>query len=259
MRARTHVWIADQAVHLLATDERTAALADLLRDHVKEMWLGASWLPDVCFGDVNVAHVCRSIPVTDDDLLPRRIRELFDSAVAHVPTKDVPFTASQTALGFFILSHYVADANTPLHVDPRLSEGTVAGRIAPALHHQVEGAWEGWFTDSESSLPVLIPNGDSPLSIVTSSAAARFTDSPAVFDIRPAIRDSIERSRELSATHIPDGCRNLPELTQALGPLGLEMLAADVLAMAIADVATFWRAAWLKAMKKSALTQAHSR
>ncbi len=248
MRARTHVWIADQAIGIVAADGRCAALAELLRRHVKEMWLGASWLPDVCFGDVNTAHVCRTATVRESDPLPRRVNEVFEAAVAHVSAKNVPFTEAQAALGFFILSHYVADANCPLHVDVRITDEPIEGRIGPALHHEVEGAWEEWFREISSRVPVLTADGDSPLSTVSAVASTRFAASPSLRCMpAAAARQIVQRARLLATKHIPDGCADLARLDESLGPRGFEMLAADVFAAAVADVALFWREAWLKA------------
>lgn len=212
------------------------------------MWLGSSWLPDVCFGDVDTAHVCRSDTVTPRDALPARLSALFDDAVAHVGRSDVPFPDSQTALAFFILSHYVADANCPLHVDARVGARTSGGSIPASLHHELEAAWEDWFVLSGDETPVLGADDGSPLSIVSATAMTRFAAETSVVPAGAAVQ-IIERARRLSHTHIPDGCADLPQLQMALGPQGFEMLATEVFSRAIADIAGFWRAAWLKAMR----------
>jgi len=248
VRARTHVWIAYQAANLLEGDTHTAVLATLLRAHPKEMWLGSSWLPDVCFGDVNTAHVCRSERVTVHDILPLRIRGLYDDAIAHVGRIDGPFPDSQAALAFFILGHYVADANCPLHVDPRVGAENLTGRIPSALHHELEAAWEEWFVLAGNEMPVLGADEDSPLSVISATAMTRFAASPPALaaPVREAIQ-IVERARRLARTHIPEGCASLQHLQRALGPQGFEMLATEVFSCAIADVAGFWRAAWLRA------------
>ena len=247
MRARNHVWLAQAAIDILAADAQTIPLAELLRRHPREMWLGSSWLPDVCFGDVDTAHVCRSKYVTGEDALPRRISELFEAAVAHVGRDETPFGETQTALAFFILGHYLADANCPLHVDPRLGTEHDPGAIPSSLHHELEAAWETWFAETTAGALELRMDGDSPLSIIPATAMTRYAaETSATSGTRRAAKIIIERTRRLAISRIPAGCPDLDRLQRSLGPRGLEMLAAECFACAVADLAVSWRAAWLK-------------
>lgn len=247
MRAHTHIWIARRAVELLEQEEDAAALPALLRRHEKELWLGAAWLPDVCFGDAETAHVCRTMPAADTDALPQRVAKLFRDAVAHLVAPDGLFADSKRALALYVLSHYITDANCPLHVDPRLGRQTMQG-LPPSLHHSLEEAWEAWFV-TDGGDPVCALDGDSPLSIVPATATARCAAAPSpIANAAYAARRIVERTRRLSLRRIPDGCADLAQLHEALGPRGLEMLAAEAFACAAADTASFWQAVWSAAV-----------